>query len=385
MTPRTVPERHDSQSANGKLVSAEKQVHPSPIKVDVRKKLLFTAVILAATFGVPEALVRFLAPEYAHMRFGPGVTGSYPVGDRGGASQAEWLSKPRESNRIRIAMLGDSVMWGYALPMEQTIPVLVQQQLQECRSDLKWRTFNVAGIGHAPSLQRKYIIDNIDRWQMDAIIYQFHLNDVAVEAKKLETLRREADHLFADNAAVLRIRYLAHSALFSFTQHQMRRIYYSTRPLSSPEAMDLAAVADSEEIRQRWDIQFQAMADVKAACDRRHIQFRVYLWPTMEFISDHPRDNLFRVNRSEFQADPFKRFDEYLAKYGLKGRHLLEIVRNERRAMMAGEVPYDRLYYLADTNHPNQRGAEVFAAEIAKDILSGNVLKLPPPPKAGSR
>jgi len=70
-------------------------------------------------------------------------------------------------------------------------------------------------------------------------------------------------------------------------------------------------------------------------------------------------------------VDAYARFEMYLEKYGLSGRHLLDPIKKLRQAMLAREIDYDWLYFPLDTNHPNQRGAHIFADAIVADILDG--------------
>jgi hypothetical protein len=164
--------------------------------------------------------------------------------------------------------------------------------------------------------------------------------------------------------------------LFAFVEERIKQFRYWWHRNDDPAIRGMAACGDSEEIRARWDTQFQALADMKAACDARGIGFRVYLFPVTESLSDDPRDNTNYYDLSRFTVDPYARFEEYCTKYGLSCRHFLDAIKDRRDAMLAGEEPYDRLYCPYDDNHFNERGAEILATEIAKDVLLGRIPEL---------
>lgn len=377
------PQRDEPQAGEQEEIAESCQPKPAPL----RTKLTILLVTLVIALGVPEVAVRILAPGYAYLRFSDSVTGSYPIGERGISFGQHQVVEPKQPGEIRLAMLGDSVMWGHSLPFEATIPVQVESKLRAARPDIPWRCVNLASPGNAPTLRKKYFVSNLESWPVDGVIYQFHLNDIAASEEELDQLVQRVSPgiggLLEDNCRVLRIQYLRYSAFLAFLDRKAGDIYRKRHGLLDPAveglttSSGLAACCDSEEIRSRWDSQFRAMAEVKAVCDRRGIPFRVYLFPVTEHLSDDPRDNILCYDRSKFTVDPYKRFEEYLEKFNLNGRHLFEIVKVERDAMLAGKKPYDRLFYMQDNVHPNKRGAEIFANVIVEDILSGELIRLP--------
>ncbi|MCH7870323.1 MAG: SGNH/GDSL hydrolase family protein [Planctomycetes bacterium] len=347
-------------------------VAKSPRRLSRKKKFAFITFIFVVMFGVPELAVRIFAPQYAHLRTGKYVTGGYRIGGRGAEHGQYQISEPKAPGEIRFAMLGDSVMWGYGLPEDGTIPSLVESKLRTARSDILWRCVNMGGMGTTPAYRRDFFVENLAKWPIDGVIYQFHLNDVANKLDHMTApITPGIRGLFENQGRVLRSQYLSYSGLFGFINHKAHLLKYAFHDPIDPATHGMVTVAscDSEEIRDRWDKQFQAMADLKAVCDRRGITFRVYLYPIAEHLSDHPSDNPRNFDRSKFTVDAYARFEAYLEKYGLSGRHLLDPVKKLRQAMLAGEIEYDWLYFPQDTNHPNQRGAHIFADAIVADIL----------------
>lgn len=341
-----------------------------------KKKLLYSLVIQLIVVGGAEIMVRKCAPEYTHVRNSGTVTGGYPIGNRGEGQHL--VVAPKEPGEIRLAMLGDSVMWGYLLSLDDTIPSQVQARLGAARGDIHWRSINLANRGNAPTMRRDFFVEKLDTWPVDGVVYQFHLNDLGGSVGQLRSLVRNTTPgfrgLFEHRCRALRESYFRMSAIYAFLENKLRMLRYR---LATRRPGD--ASFDSEEIRHRWDAQFQALADMNAVCDRRGIAFRVYLFPLSHHLSDDPRDNIKNFDLNNCTVDPYKRFDEYLDKYNLNGRHLFDVVKADRDAMLAGKKPYNRLYSVFDHNHPNKRGAELFADAIVEDILDGELVTVPSP------
>lgn len=350
---------------------------PGPAqRLSIRKKLLFLIVPVFVLIAVGEMSVRLIAPRFAHMRFSRELTGGYPIARRGADYRGgEEIVEPKAPDEIRLALFGDSVMWGYSLPIEKSVPVLVEAKLNANGAGPRFRCINMAGMGRMPTLTRDWFLERLGSWQIDAVIYQFHLNDLAWPEKKTRGVekQRSAPSVFDHYGREIRGRYLRYSALFAFLEERIRQFGYWWHRSDDPAIRGMAACCDSEEIRERWETQFGALAEMKEACDRLGIGFRVYLFPVTESLSDDPRDNNKYYARSKFTVDPYARFDEYCAKYGLSSRHLLDTIKSKREAMLAGEQPYNRLYCPYDDNHPNQTGADIFAEEIVRDVLSKKV------------
>lgn len=377
------PAHPTPDSIGGNTPATATPAQPTRRKLSLRKKILFLIIFFTLLFGIPEAAIRIFLPQYAYLQFSETLTGGRPVGQRGGNDFEHLVYEPRQPREIRFAMLGDSVMWGCGLSEEDSIPAQVQRKLREKRPDIPWRCVNLAGQGVTPASRRDQVLADIDKWPVDAVIYQFHLNDVAWTDDQLTQKAMKVDGgfsgLFRNGGQVLRVKYLRASALLAFIEQQAKMLYrYANGPFD-PATSGLASGADSDVIRARWDQQFAAMADVKAACDRLGRGFRVYVFPQAEFLSADPRDNLEYYDRSKITVDPFQRFDDYCSKYNLPGRHLFREVKAQRDAMLSGGKPYNRLFFTIDTNHPNPRGAEIFADAIVEDILSGRVLPIPAP------
>lgn len=362
------------KTAGGKAV-------PPRRRLSLRKKACFAFVVFGILFLIPETLTRIIAPEYERLRFGPGLTSGFDIGQRGANYGYEKALGPKQPGEIRFAMLGDSVMWGFGLPIEQTIPARVEARLQAARPELVWRCINLAGMGTTPGLRKDFVLQNLDDWHADAIIVQFNLNDVGWDDR--EYVQRQVDAtpgvagLFSNGGIRLRQRYLRLSAFLALIEEKCKQAIVRARPPRDPEAIGLAANCDSPEIRARRDYQFEALAEIKRACDARGMGFAVYLYPDSERLSDDPRDNVFNVDKRRFTVDPYARFDDYMKRFELPGHHIFDRIKSEREAMLAGRKPWVRLYHIQDSNHPDATGADIMAEEIVADILAGRLVRVP--------
>lgn len=341
-----------------------------------KKKAIFSLVTTLIFFGLCEIATRIFAPEFAHRRFSAGVTGGYPIGKRGFVSSRSRLGESKQPGELRLGVMGDSVTWGYGLPVEQALPAVLERKLNLLRSEIAWLSFDLSGRGKTPIFSRDSFLDEIQNWTLDGIIYQFNLNDVGSppDVATTQPVTEEFSRLWQDRGRVFRRQYLYHSAFIALMFHKSGMYYRRLLPPLDPEKAGLAANVDSDEIRWRWDVQFQALADLRAAAEKSGIAFRVYLPPVSVHLSNAPEDNARNFDRSKFSVDPYERFNQYLAKYGLSGRHTLHDFQRERQAMSAGEKAYDKLFFAGDHNHPNRRGIELFAEVIVEDILSGAVI-----------
>ena len=147
-----------SQQACGSAEAVRSRRYPCLSRKKKFLFLFFLFVLVLLLWGVSEAAVRIFAPEYAHLRFSSTVTGGYPIAGRGGEKYYSQVMEPKQPREVRLAMLGDSVMFGYALPVEKSIPVVVQRKLRAARGDILWSCIGLTGMGSAPTLRRDFFL-----------------------------------------------------------------------------------------------------------------------------------------------------------------------------------------------------------------------------------
>lgn len=87
------------------------------------------------------------------------------------------LSKKKENNEYRIAILGDSFIEGYGAGEDSTIPMLLEKKLQQ--NNFKVNTINAGICGSNPLHQIKLYQNVIQKYQPDLVIMTSNITDLS--------------------------------------------------------------------------------------------------------------------------------------------------------------------------------------------------------------
>lgn len=341
----------------------------------IRRAILLDLVVLI----VLEVVIRIAMPVYGRMWSDRDFTQGVPKAGRGYDSGNEALQTPKPKNHRRIAFFGDSVTYGFGLPVNETISAQVERTLNNGGESPHWTCVNMAGQGTSPIISYFNIKKDIRSWDIDAVLYQFNMSDVG------ENPDMASEEMFAEWLAAKKkqgpLRWwksYQKSALYNFLIRETDTINYGIggRKLDlkhwkkTPYWRQLAARFDTEAVRAGWNRQFAALAEIENLCQQNNIAFIVIMLPYQFDMADGFPDNFWALDRDQFEVDPYEKFSRIAEQFNLKHAHYLEPLRSVRQDMLQGKTESFALYFPHDVGHLTVEGVGILAPALAKDIRS---------------
>jgi hypothetical protein len=337
------------------------------------RAILLDLVVLIAL----EVTIRMAAPVYARMWSDRDFTQGVAKAGRGYDSGNEVLRTPKPDNHRRIAFFGDSITYGFGLPVNETISAQVERVLNDGGKSSQWICVNMAGQGTSPIISYFNIKKDISSWNVDAVLYQFNMSDVG------ENPDIGSEEMFAEWLAAKRnqrsLRWwksYQKSALYNFLSRETDTINYRIggRKLdlkhweNTPYWRQLAARFDTDAVRAGWNRQFAALAQIEELCQRNGIAFMVIMLPYQFDMADGFPDNFWALDRDQFQVDPYEEFNRVAEQFNLEHAHYLETLRSVRQDMLQGKTKSVALYFPHDVGHLTVEGVGILAPALANDI-----------------
>jgi len=149
------------------------------------KRLVFAAIAIGGSFALM-LLVLFAADLYAHSR----VERSAGLNRYGYRGPVVGAKRPGE---VRVVMLGGSTVFGFDVEVEETVPALLERELQQ--SDPNVRVVNLgyhqeAAVAFVPTLRSYAYLD------YDIVLLYEGYNDILGDAQPNNAQRRHASPVF---------------------------------------------------------------------------------------------------------------------------------------------------------------------------------------------
>ncbi|MHC4698318.1 MAG: hypothetical protein ACYTFA_16420 [Planctomycetota bacterium] len=178
----------------GGSVDRANAILAAPDRVRRARYIKFAAATVLLTFLVSffvlEVVFRFFAivpPEGTYPEDAPRFLVDNSVNSRG--MREPWETIPDDDPRRRIAFLGDSFVYGYAVEPEETFTSLVEEMLSDTI------TINMGGIGSNPEDQYFAYSRLKDETRPDVLVHVIFLNDLDFDlGSMLQSIHRIPHH-----------------------------------------------------------------------------------------------------------------------------------------------------------------------------------------------
>jgi hypothetical protein len=258
-------------------------------------------------------------------------TGSQGLRDR------DYL-QTKAPNEHRILVLGDSLTFGWGVPVERTYPKVLERLLNEGRpTDSVYQVIN-AGVGNYNTVQEvTYFKERGIRYQPDEVILGFYINDAEPVPAAQESWLARRSYLYV----------LASSGWDSFLRNFGAKSGYA----------DYYRTLYTEQ-NAGWLACRRALEELIEMCQRQGIPLRVVLLPELHFPG------------GEY---PFASIHDLVG--GITRRH--QIPTLDLQHAFAGHDPKSLWVSLGDA-HPNEKAMEIIATEIYRSVIGERPLKSGP-------
>lgn len=351
-----------------------------PKEVVLILSLQFIGIGLLLAAG--EVVVRVFWPEYRSLYHTKDSTGGNPVVKNSWGFRDVEHARQKAAGTRRVAIVGDSIAWGYSLALEETAARLLEGMLNE-RGPARYEVMNFSGVGRDPGVYLNWT-DRIFSARPDMLVYFMCLNDVGDAYARHTGLSNEnmaaaagpkTDSNTANALRVLKGRWrgkLRGSALWSMIDTNITFALYRRGILrmtpSLPQFAGLfAAFGEAQWSQKAWAL-FQGDLDsLSASARRRGIPFVIVQFP-YRFMLEGSRENPWG-QPFDFKTDPFQRMKSYSAARGIPWVDLRAAFNEELAARRRQNLSYKSLMNGLDFVHLNAFGNEVAARAIVPALL----------------
>ncbi len=180
------------------------------------------------------------------------------------------LPYARPAEVRRILYLGDSVTFGFGLPLQDTFPHQAELLLEEATGhDIE--TVNAGVGGHAPWQEHAFLVSEGIRYEPDIVVLTFVLNDVNLD---VNAPRGGASQGYQLRNSILSTRDLLARRSFIFYAVQKigarlrfgREIQAGARQEEEASVRLLAEAPDDAGVRAAWDVTLRDLAQTVDYC-----------------------------------------------------------------------------------------------------------------------
>jgi lysophospholipase L1-like esterase len=281
------------------------------------------------------------------------------------------ISRPKPPNTVRIVVVGDSITFGYGIPVESTYAKVLEKRLNiNAPGKTQYEVLNGGTIGGSLSDYYHFLSEKTELLQPDMILVGLALNDILVysesgsiseagaqwHGRRLPWTRKFSRFL------------LRHSQLYLFCYVRLKSAMYASGIIDVNKVRGLDFVTltpPSAYQKEAWESSFRMLAKIAAFCRGRGYRFGVVVFPMQMQLSAEElrlyRDRYhLRLGDGALSGEPQQRLREFAAITGVTIVDLLPVYR----AYRPEELYLRNAMIPSDPSHPSVKGNQVAADEI---------------------
>jgi lysophospholipase L1-like esterase len=315
-----------------------------------------------------------IAPHYVeNIPHGHGNFIGAPVSINSYGLRGEEISIPKPPNRFRIVVVGDSITFGYGIPLEHTYVKVLERLLnQNTSAKMQYEVLNGGALGGSLSDYEQFLAEKAEMLQPDMILIGLCLNDILVysdsgaiseagaewEGQKLSWTRWLSRFL------------LRHSHLYAFSYAQLKSALYSAGILDVNKERGLTFLTlapPSTYQKEAWESSLGKLTKIIAFCRKRRYRIGLVVFPMQMQLSDNElrfyRDKYhLRLGPEALSGEPQQRLRDFAATMDVPLVDLLPVFR----ASNPDELYLRNAMIRADPTHPSIKGNRIAADEILR-------------------
>lgn len=357
----------------------------------MRAKIALAVAAVVAALGVAEIAVRvldlgpYISPIDGYIRLSenPVLKYEFLPGARAGRGRGLLVinshgmrdlerSRSKAPGTYRIACIGDSICQGFGIPREEAFPARLETHLngRVRRQGSNVSRFEVLNFG-VPGYSIEQIVEhlrvNVARFEPDAVVYGYCLNDPQEQSLELASISRGASgedpRFWAGLRAWIGPR-LSWSRLFLLVDHAVR----SHAPSASDDGADTNQEADPQVAafrrgnlpaylewlhsdEGRWQRVEQGLSDLAATARTMRVPVLVAVFPELDVLDEYPI------------AATHGRLVDAIQAQGVFACDLLRPFQSKR------DIREERI----DPLHPGPVGHDLAAAMMAERLIAADL------------
>lgn len=289
-----------------------------------------------------------------------------------GWRDGEFSLKKREGVR-RIMVVGDSVVFGYGVKLEDMFPKVVERGLNS-RGPGRYEVISLGGAGGNTYTQSRIIKENVAIYDPDLVILAFNLNDIlpkifgknAARSSGVDrSLSRSILQASFDVRKTLDTGLRNRSHLYFLIRERMK-VLLRQFGIASPTMAPLAAFAmESDSGIAAWRDTSGALLEIANELKKDQVRFLLAILPvdmqlSPEIADIYRREYGFVFDDSLVNGLPQKIIADFARRHGIPCVDLLPSFRQDPQ-----EKKFFRIYGGSiDWNHPNPLGHKIIGEHL---------------------
>jgi len=288
---------------------------------------------------------------------------------------------PKPPHTVRVLVVGDSITFGYGIPIDHTYPKVLERLLNEAAPpSRRYEVLNGGALGGSLSDYYHFLSQKAPALQPDLVIVGIALNDILVYSPSGEISGEGAEwegHNMPTTRRVSRF-LLRHSHLYLFSYSRLKSFFYSTGVFDANTMRGAgfgALQPRSAYQTEAWDSSYAMLSQIVDFCRGRGYGIVLVVFPMQMQMSEAEfefyRDKFhLHLGPGTLSGEPQARLREFGAKSGVAVVDLLPVFRS----YPPKEMYLHNSMIPADPTHPSVKGDEVAAAEILR-MLKTSIIK----------
>lgn len=287
------------------------------------------------------------------------------------------LKKPDGVRRIMV--VGDSVVFGYGVKLEDMFPKVFERGLNS-RGPGRYEVISLGGAGGNTYSQSRIIKENVAIYDPDLVILAFNLNDILPKIFGKNTAR-SSDVDRSLSRSILRIIFDVRKTLDSefrnrshlyFLLRERMKVLLRQFGIASPTMAPLAAFAmESDSGVAAWRDTSGALLEIVNELKKDQVRFLLAILPvdmqlSPEIADIYRREYGFVFDDSLVNGLPQKIIADFARRHGIACVDLLPSFRQDPQ-----EKKFFRIYGGSiDWNHPNRLGHKIIGEHLNNAFAS---------------
>jgi lysophospholipase L1-like esterase len=285
--------------------------------------------------------------------------------------RGEEIAVPKPPNTIRIVAVGDSITFGYGIPVDDTYAKALERRLNERVPDgMRYEVLNGGTLGGSLSDYLHFLNQKAEVIQPDVVLISLCLNDILLYSESGSVSEAGAQWHAWRMPWIRRFSHflLRHSQLYMFGYAHLKSFLCGSGALDINKVRGLNFVAlapPSEYQKQAWASSLGMLSRIAAFCREHGYRLVVVAFPMQMQLSAAElhfyRDKYhLRLGDDTLSGDPQRRLQEFAFATGVTLVDLLPIYRGynpEDLYLHTSMIP-------ADPTHPSIKGNQIAADEI---------------------
>ena len=315
--------------------------------------------------AAPPHFVENIPHGHANFIGVPVVINSYGL-------RGDEISTPKPAHTLRVLAVGDSITFGYGIPVEDTYVKVLERRLNESPPDSKTRyeVLNGGTLGGSLSDYYHFLTQKAEALQPDVIIIGLDLNDILVYSDSGSVSERGAEWHGQHKPVARSLSHflLRHSRLYLFCYARLKAFSYGSGVLdiNKVRGLDFVTLTPPTDYQKRaWESSLVMLTRIDAFCREHGYRIVVVVFPMQMQLSPSElqfyRDQYhLHLGAEALSGEPQQRLRNFAATEGFPVVDLLPVYRAHR-----SEQLYLRTKLIpADPTHPSIRGNQIAADEI---------------------